>query len=77
MGPDSPSAWVLPVSLADDGLGMLGELCDVGLGRLGELDDGGLGMLGELGDDGLGMLVTTDSAHWAALTAVYSAIDTR
>lgn len=46
MGPDSPSAWVLPASLADDGLGMLGELGDDGLGMLGELGDDGLGMLG-------------------------------
>ena len=51
--PDSPAVWVLPASLADDGLGMLG---DDELGMLGELGDDGLGMLGALGDDGLGML---------------------
>ena len=53
---ESFSAPARSASLADDGLGMLGELDDGGLGMLGELDDGGLGMLGELGDDGLGML---------------------
>ena len=57
MGPETPSAWLLPASLADDGLGMLG---DDELGMLGELGDDGLGMLGELGDDGLGMLGGVD-----------------